>query len=354
MSQAPSPSVHPIILCGGAGTRLWPESTPRRPKAFLPLTSTRSLLQETALRIAGVAGAADPIVVASYAHAEIVLAEFAQINIACRLVTEPAGRGSAPAIALACLEIVAQDPDGLAVAVACDHHVPDAAAFAAGVLAALPAAAKGAIATFGVRPTHASTAYGYIRPGELFAGEVRAAASFIEKPDAELAEVLLAEGCLWNSGNFVFHAATMIEELEAREPDVMAAARAAHAALDRDAAVLALGDAFLASPDIAIDVAVMERTDRAAVLPIDYAWSDLGAWDSVHEAATKDKFGNSVRGRVSLVDSERCLVRTDAATRVAVIGLENVAVIVENGAVLVCDMAHAQKVRKAAKSLEGV
>ena len=135
----------------------------------------------------------------------------------------------------------------------------------------------------------------------------------------------------------------------------MAAARAAHAAmLDREAAVLALGDAFLASPDIAIDVAVMERTDRGAVLGVDYAWSDLGAWDSVHEAATKDKFGNSVRGRVSLVDSERCLVRTDAATRVAVIGLENVAVIVENGAVLVCDMAHAQKVRKAAKNLEGV
>jgi mannose-1-phosphate guanylyltransferase len=331
---------------------LWPESTPRRPKAFLPLTSARSLLQETALRIAGVAGAADPIVVASNAHADLVLAEFAEVGIPCRLVTEPAGRGSAPAIALACLEIVAADPDGLAVAVACDHHVPDSAAFAAGVLAALPAAARGAIVTFGVKPTQASTAYGYIRPGEPFAGEVRVAAKFIEKPDAARAEELLAGGCLWNSGNFVFHAATMIAELEAREPAVMAAVRAAHVALDREAVVLALGDAFLASPDIAIDVAVMERTTHAAVLPIDYAWSDLGAWDAVHEAAAKDGAGNAVRGRVSLVDSAGCLVRTDAGTRVAVIGLENVAVIVENGAVLVCDLTHAQKVREAAKSLE--
>lgn len=349
-----SPSVYPIILCGGAGTRLWPESTPRRPKAFLPLTSPRSLLQETALRVAAIAGAAPAIVVASHAHTEIVLAEFADVGVACRLITEPGGRGSAPAIALACLEIVAEDPDGLAVAVACDHHVPDPEAFAAGVLAALPAAAKGAIATFGVRPTQVSTAYGYIEPGELLEGPVRRAARFIEKPDLDRAEELLAAGCLWNSGNFVFHAGVMLAELEAREPALMAAALRAHAELRREGQVLALGDAFLASPDIAIDVAVMERTDRAAVLPIDYAWSDLGAWDSVHEAATKDKFGNSVRGRVSLVDSERCLVRTDAATRVAVIGLENVAVIVENGAVLVCDMAHAQKVRKAAKSLEGV
>jgi mannose-1-phosphate guanylyltransferase / mannose-6-phosphate isomerase len=352
MPQTSSPSVHPIILCGGAGTRLWPESTPRRPKAFLPLTGPRSLLQETVLRIARVAGAADPIVVASHAHADIVLMEFAEVGVACRLITEPAGRGSAPAIALACLEVVARDPQGLAVAVACDHHVPDAAAFAEGVLAALPAAAGGAIATFGVKPTHASTAYGYIRPGAPLVGEVRAAAKFIEKPDAARAEDLLAEGCLWNSGNFVFRAATMIAELEAREPAVMAAVRAAHAALDRSGPVLALGEAFLASPDIAIDVAVMERTERAAVLPIDYAWSDLGAWDSVHEAAAKDQAGNAVRGRVSLVDSEHCLVRADAGTRVAVIGLENVAVIVEDGAVLVCDMAHAQKVRAAAKSLE--
>jgi mannose-1-phosphate guanylyltransferase / mannose-6-phosphate isomerase len=354
MTQVPSPSVHPIILCGGVGSRLWPESTPRRPKAFLPLTGPRSLLQETALRMAAVAGSAEPIVVASHAHADIVLAEFAAVNAPCRLVTEPAGRGSAPAIALACLEIVAKDPEGLAVAVACDHHVPDAAAFARGVLAALPAAARGAITTFGVKPSHASDAYGYIRVGAPLEGAVRVVAEFIEKPNEAKAEVLLAEGCLWNSGNFVFHAATMIAELEAREPAVMAAVRAAHAALDREAAVLALGEAFLASPDIAIDLAVMERTDRAAVLPIDYAWSDLGAWDAVHEAAAKDKAGNAVRGHVSLVDSEGCLVRADAGTRVAVIGLENVAVIVENGAVLVCDMAHAQKVRNAAKKLEGV
>jgi mannose-1-phosphate guanylyltransferase/mannose-6-phosphate isomerase len=347
-----SPTVYPIILCGGAGTRLWPESTPRRPKAFLPLTSQRSLLQETALRVAGIEGSATPIVVASHAHTEIVLAEFADVGIACRLITEPGGRGSAPAIALACLEIVAEDPEGLAVMVACDHHVPDAEAFAAGVFAALPAAAAGAITTFGVKPTHASTAYGYIEPGAPLEGLVRRAARFIEKPDAARAAQLLADGCLWNSGNFVFHAGVMLAELEAREPALMAAARRAHAELRREGDVLALGEAFLAAPDIAIDVAVMERTDRAAVLPIDYAWSDLGAWDAVLDAAHKDAAGNSTRGHVAIVDSEGCLVRADSVTRVAIIGLKDIAVVVENGSVLVCDLASAQKVRLAAKGLD--
>jgi len=304
------------------------------------------------VRIAGIAGAAAPIVVASHAQAELVLAEFADVGVACRLITEPVGRGSGPAIALACLEIVAENPEGLAVAVACDHHVPDPAAFALGVLAALPAAAAGAIATFGVRPTHASTAYGYIEPGELLEGPVRRAARFIEKPDAVRAEELLAAGCLWNSGNFVFHAGVMLAELEDREPALMVAARRAHAELRREGQVLALGEAFLASPDIAIDVAVMERTDRAAVLPIDYAWSDLGAWDAVLDAADKDAAGNATRGHVAIVDSEGCLVRTDSATRVAIIGLKDIAVVVENGSVLVCDLASAQKVRLAAKGLE--
>jgi mannose-1-phosphate guanylyltransferase/mannose-6-phosphate isomerase len=344
--------VHPIILCGGAGTRLWPESRPERPKAFLPLTSQRSLLQETALRIAAIPGAADPIVVASEAHTDIARREFAEVGVACRLITEPAGRGSAPAIALACLEILAEDPDGLAVAVACDHHVPDASAFAAGVHAALEAAAQGAVVTFGVRPAQASTAYGYIRPGEPLVGEVRKAAKFIEKPDAARASVLLDEGCLWNSGNFVFHAGVMIEELETREPALMAAARRAQAEAGRADGVMALGEAFLASPNIAIDYAVMERTDRAAVLAIDYAWSDLGAWDAVLEAAEKDKAGNAARGHVRIVDSEGCLVRADNGARVVAIGLKDVAVIVENGAILVCDLASAQKVRDAARSLE--
>ncbi|MGH7025072.1 MAG: sugar phosphate nucleotidyltransferase, partial [Caulobacteraceae bacterium] len=235
---------------------------------------------------------------------------------------------------------------------ACDHHIADGAAFAAGVAAALAAAREGAIVTFGVRPAAPSTAYGYIRPGAPLAGGARAVDAFVEKPDAESARALVAEGCLWNSGNFVFQARTMLAELEAREPALLAAARRARAEGRRDGDLLELSKAFLAAPSLAIDVAVMERTNRAAVLPIAYTWSDLGAWDAVLDAAEKDDAGNATRGEVKLVDSRDCLVRAGAGARVVVIGLEGVAVVVEDGRVLVTDLASAQKVRAAAEGID--
>jgi len=334
------------------GSRLWPESTPSRPKAFLALTGPRSLLQETALRVAGVAGAATPIVVASAAHTDVVRAQFAEVGVPCRLITEPGGRGSGPAIAAATLEIFDEDPEGVALVAACDHHVPDAEAFAEGVRASVAAAAAGSIVTFGVKPTHPSEAYGYILPGDPLRGPVRSVARFVEKPNAPRAEELILAGGVWNSGNFVFAVGPMLEELEKREPGLLAAVRRARREARREGDLLALGDAFLASPNIAIDVAVMEKTDRAAVLPIDYAWSDLGAWDSVLEAAEKDAAGNAVRGRVVLTDSEGCLIRADAGARIVVVGLRDIAVVVENGRILVCDLASAQKVRTAANGID--
>ena len=344
--------VHPVILCGGVGSRLWPESTPSHPKAFLALTGPRTLLQETALRVAKVAGAPPAIVVASAAHAEEVLGEFADVGVACRLVTEPAGRGSAAAVAVACLEIAETEPEGVVLIAACDHHVPDADAFAEGVAAAIAAAAGGAIVTFGVTPTSPSSAYGYVRPGAPLEGAVRAAAGFVEKPPPGRAEELIADGWLWNSGVFVFRADVMLGELEAREPALLAAACRARAEATRRGDCLALGEAFLAAPSLAIDVAVMERTDRAAVLPIAYAWSDLGAWDSVLAAAEKDASGNAVRGRVKLVDSQGCLIRADAGVRVVAVGLRDIAVVVEGGRVLVTDLAAAQSVRAAAEGVD--
>jgi mannose-1-phosphate guanylyltransferase/mannose-6-phosphate isomerase len=347
-----SPVVHPVILCGGVGSRLWPESTPARPKAFLPLTSDLTLLQETAIRVRRIADAAQPVVVASCNHVEEVLGEFADVDVGCRVIAEPGGRGSAPAIAAACLEIAATDPDAIALVAACDHFVPDAEAFAEGVAQSVAAAREGAIVTFGVRPDRPSTAYGYIRPGEPLVGAVRRVAAFVEKPDQTRAEALLAEGCLWNSGNFVFHVGVLLAELEAREPTLMAAVRAGRERAERAERTAVLADEFLAATNIAIDVAVMEKTDRAAVLPIDYAWSDLGAWDAVLDAARRDTAGNAVKGAVKLADCEGALVRAEHGMRVVGIGLRNLAVIVENGQVLVCDLSRAQDVRSAAEGFD--
>ncbi|HEY2482333.1 MAG TPA: sugar phosphate nucleotidyltransferase [Caulobacteraceae bacterium] len=348
----PSRSFHPVILCGGAGSRLWPASTPERPKAFLPLTGPRTLLQETALRVAGAKGAAAPILVVARAHAQLARDQLAELDIDCALISEPAGRGSGPAIAVAALEVAARDPDGLALVVACDHHIPDAQAFIDGVEAALTAAADGAIVTFGVKPSRPSEAYGHIQPGPRLTGEVRQASRFVEKPRLEEAQALTDQGWLWNSGNFVFAAGTMLAELETLTPDALIAARRARNEARRLGDHLALGEAFLAAPNIAIDIAVMEKTSRAAVLPVDYAWSDLGAWDAVLEALDRDPSGNAVVGKAYVAGSEGCLVHAGHDMRVVAVGLKDIVVVVERGRVLVCDMAHVQKVKSAAQMID--
>ncbi len=348
----PSLSFHPVILCGGAGSRLWPASSPERPKAFLPLTGPRTLLQETALRIAQAPGAAAPILVVSRAHAELAQGQLSEVGIACEVISEPAGRGSAPAIAVAALEVAERDPDGLVLVVACDHHIPDAQAFIDGVVAALAAAGDGAIVTFGVKPTRASAAYGHILPGARLAGEVRQTARFVEKPRLEDAQSLTDQGWLWNSGNFVFAAKVMLAELETLNPEVLAAARAAREAAGRSGGHLALGEAFLAAPNVAIDVAVMEKTRLSTVLPVDYAWSDLGAWDAILEALNKDPSGNAVVGQAFVSGSEGCLVRAGDGVCVVAIGLKDIAVVVEAGRVLVCDLSRAQDVKSAAQSID--
>jgi mannose-1-phosphate guanylyltransferase len=310
------------------------------------------LLQETALRVTHAPGAATPILVAARAHVALVREQLAEVGVTCEVISEPGGRGSAPAIAVAALEIVARDPEGLALVVACDHHIPDAGAFMQGVEAALPAAANGSIVTFGVRPDRASSAYGHILPGHQLTGDVRAAARFIEKPRLEDAQALNDAGWLWNSGNFVFGAATMLAELEDLEPGLIATSRAARDQAHRAGDHLALGEAFLKASNIAIDVAVMERTRHAAVLPVDYAWSDLGAWDAVLEAAVRDPAGNAIQGRVVSVNTAGCLIRADAGTRVVAIGLKGIAIVVEDGRVLVCDLASVQQVKSAGQAIE--
>jgi mannose-1-phosphate guanylyltransferase/mannose-6-phosphate isomerase len=337
--------LHPVLLCGGAGARLWPLSRPERPKALLPLVGPASLLQQTAVRLAALKEAAPALVIASQRHAGEVRGQLADVGIAARLMFEPTPRGTAPAIAAAALEIVAGDPGAIILVAACDHFLSDAAAFASAVAAAAPAAAAGAIVTFGIRPTAPTSAYGYVRPGEALAGPVRQARGFIEKPDAARAAELIAAGWLWNSGAFVFSAATILGELQARQPAILEAAKSALAAGRRTPDSLVLGEAFADAPAVSIDVAVMEKTDRAAVLPVAYAWSDLGAWDAVLAASERDAGGNALFGNAVATGCQNVLAHAGPGMRIVAVGLSNIAIVIEDGRVLVCDLGHAQQVR---------
>ncbi|MDO8902476.1 MAG: AGE family epimerase/isomerase [Phenylobacterium sp.] len=345
-------AIYPVIMCGGSGTRLWPASRPARPKQFLPLVGARSMFQETVLRVAGLEGAAQVVVVAGVAHGELIAAQLSEIGVEAAVLLEPEPRDSAPAMAGACAWIAQRDQDGVAVVVAADHHVPDADAFRAAVLTAVEGARQGLIVTLGVRPDAPSSAYGYISPGEA-AGPVWTVKAFVEKPDIETARDYITAGYLWNSGNFVVSAALLLAELDAFEPAISAAARAAVASAQGDAGESqVLGVAFVTAPKISIDYAVMEKTKAAAVLPVDFAWSDLGAWDAVWAASERDQSGNAVRGQALAVDASDCLVRTHAGAQVTLIGVKDIAVVVDQGQVLVCKLSASQRVKTAVDRLK--
>lgn len=345
MRQAPT---YPVIMCGGSGTRLWPASRPALPKQFLKLTGDRSLLQETAQRVLPLAtGGGRLLIIAGAAHGPTIRAQLAEIGAEAAIVLEPEPRDSAAAISVAAAWIGERDPDAVAVIVASDHHVPDHAAFRTSVEATLDAARAGAIVTLGVRPTEPATAYGYIRAA---VGEgVRPVEAFVEKPDAERAARYVADGYLWNSGNFVAAARTLLGEMGDHAPDVLAGARAGLAGGIDEAGMTRLGEAFRTAPKISFDYAVMEKTAHAAVLPVDFKWSDLGAWDAVWAAAAKDADGNSLPVGARGFDASDLIVRAPAGMRVAVVGASRLAVIAEPDAVLVCGLDSAQGVKAAAE-----
>ncbi len=334
-------SIHPVILCGGAGRRLWPASRSGRAKQFLPLVGGESSFEATVSRVEGMGV---PVVVTGGAHLADVRRQLAGRPAA--VLVEPEGRDSGPAIAAAMAWIFERDPEGVAVILASDHHVADAAAFRAAVTIAVEGAKAGRIVTLGVTPTAPSSAYGYIAPGAAVGeGGLNAVARFTEKPDAAGAAALVAAGALWNSGNFVAGAAVMIGELEHHAPEVLAAARAALVEATTAGGVTRLGPTFARAPKISIDYAVMEKTDRAAVLPVSFGWSDLGAWDAVWAASEKDAAGNAVSGNVLLEDADGNLIRAAPGRTVALVGMKGLAVIVEEDAVLVCDLAASQQVK---------
>lgn len=333
-------------MCGGAGTRLWPSSQASRPKQFLRLTGARSMFQQTVLRVEALASGR-PLIIGNIGHAASIETQLAEVGVAATILLEPCVRDSAPAIAAAVAAIAQEDADAIAVVVASDHYIPDDAAFREAVRVAAEAAEAGLIVTLGVRADHASTAYGYIKP-RAGAGVV-AVDAFIEKPDALKAAAYLEAGYLWNSGNFIFAVDTMLNELDRHAGTVAHAAKRAVRDAERDGRVLRLASSFASAPKISVDYAVMEKTTLAAVLPVDFFWSDLGAWDAVHDVCAKDLAGNSASGDCLLVGTERVFVRNETNLPVAAVGVRDIAVIVEPTGVLVCDLASSQAVKGVAE-----
>ncbi|WP_297507570.1 mannose-1-phosphate guanylyltransferase [uncultured Caulobacter sp.] len=339
-------SIYPVILCGGSGTRLWPASRSDQPKQFLKLVGHRSSFQETVLRVKGIAGVAEIVIVTGEAMVGFVVDQTAEIDTPVTILVEPEARDSAPAVAAAAAYVQRHDPDGVVLMLAADHHIAQPEIFQDAAVTAAAAAEAGLIVTFGVQPTVPATGFGYIRPGAaLLDGSVREVAAFVEKPDQETAERYLLEGYLWNSGNFAFKAATLIGEFEAFEPSVAEAAKACAAALTLDGGIGRLdADAFAGAKKISLDYAVMERTTKAAVAPAAFAWSDLGAWDAIWEASTRDGEGNAWAGDVDLHKTSGVLVRS-TGPYVGVIGVSDIVVVAEPDAVLVCHRKDSQAVK---------
>jgi len=339
----------PVILSGGTGTRLWPLSREGYPKQFWPLVSERTMLQETASRAAG-PDFAPPLVVCNEAHRFLVAEQLRAAHVeGARILLEPVGRNSGPAIAAAALLVHAENPEAVLWLMAADAVVADLPALHAALDKAVVAARAGRVVTFGMTPTTPETGYGYIEAGEELPGSpgVQAVRRFVEKPDAMTADRFLAGGRhLWNSGMFVATAATLLTELETHAPALLRAVEAAVSGAKRDLDFVRLGEeAFRAAPSISIDYAVMEKTAHAAVVPASIGWSDLGSWASLWEASShKDADGNVAEGPVELVDSRGCYVRSEGILT-GVVGLADTVVVTTDDAVLVMPRSRAQDVK---------
>ena len=344
----------PVILCGGAGSRLWPVSRQLLPKQFLPLVTGRTLLQDTALRAQEAAAGTTPIVVCNEAHRFLVKDQLAEIGVSARIVLEPAGRSTAAAVAVAAITCEEQDP--VLLVLASDHAIRGADAFNRGVKRAAEVAASGMLVTFGIAATRPDSGFGYIERGDALqngdAGAFRVS-RFVEKPSEEKARAMIAAGrTYWNSGMFVFGAQRVLEELGRFRPDILEAARAAVSAATDDLGFLRLGkEAFLACPSEAIDRAVMERTAHAAVIPADFEWSDVGSWSALWDLAEKDAAGNATRGDVQLQDTRDSLVFGERRL-IATLGVEDLIIVDSDDALLVADRSRSQDVREVVEDLK--
>jgi mannose-1-phosphate guanylyltransferase / mannose-6-phosphate isomerase len=337
----------PIIMCGGSGTRVWPESRESLPKQFISLIGEHSTFQ-TAVEMLTDGVFETPIVISNADYRFLVAEQLQKINREARIVLEPVRRDSGPAVAVAA-ELAAQSgPDTIVAVLAADHVVRDRQGFVDLCKKAAEAAALGYIVTLGIKPDSPATGYGYIKTGKTVTldGSVFKVEAFVEKPDAATAETYVAENYLWNSGNFFFRADVMREELQNFEPEMAAAAADAVARAKKDLNFLVLdAEAFARAPKKSIDYAVMERTSKAAVVPADIGWSDVGNWQAVWQLSERDDKGNSIRGRGVVMNASNVHVRSDDHLT-TVVGVDDVIVVTTQDAVLVLNAAHGDHVKQ--------
>jgi mannose-1-phosphate guanylyltransferase/mannose-6-phosphate isomerase len=340
----------PVILSGGAGTRLWPLSRELHPKQLLALTTKRSMLQETALRLAGLEASA-PILVCNEAHRFLVAEQLRLLDVKpSAILLEPLGRNTAPAIALAAQTALKRAPkadsDPVLLVLPADHVIRDVAAFQTAVRTALPMVQQGGLATFGIVARSAHTGYGYIRRGAAI-GDVHRIDAFVEKPDLARAQEFVNSGeYYWNSGMFMFQARRYLEELERWAPAIATVCRAAFEAASEDLDFIRVdAKKFAECPSDSIDYAVMEKTGDAIVVPLDAGWSDVGSWSSLHEASEADAHGNVVRGDVMIEDSSGCYLYAESRL-VAAVGLTDHVVVETKDAILVAPKARVSDVKK--------
>ena len=345
------PPVVPVLMSGGSGTRLWPSSRADRPKQFLPLVDNRTMFRATIDRLAGL-NTAPPLIVANAAHANLVRDELEGAGYdGSRMILEPVGRNTAPAAAVAALELTSNGDDPLMLLLPADHVIADVDAFHDATRHACRLATDGHLVTFGIVPDRPETGYGYIRMGDPLDGSARRIAEFVEKPDAATAANYVASGeYLWNSGMFVFRCSDSLGALAEFAPLIKHGCEETLQQSDRQDGVYLDPEQFALTPSDSIDYAVMERTTTGAVVPLDADWNDVGSWPALHTLAAKDNEGNAVIGDVTVVGTSGSYIRADGRL-VTVAGLEDVVVIDTPDALLVTTMDKAQLVKDVVDTL---
>jgi mannose-1-phosphate guanylyltransferase/mannose-6-phosphate isomerase len=334
----------PIILCGGSGTRLWPLSRRDFAKQHVPIFGGGSPFQRTLTRVAADPVFGRPLVVTGVGGRFMASDQASATGVAIDILIEPEPRDTLPAIAAAAEWTARRDPDAVLLVLPSDHLIPDAAAFADTARQAAAAARAGDLVAFGLKPSGPATGYGYIRPGATLSSGARRVSAFVEKPDADRAATLIAEGCLWNGGMFCFTAGTGRAEIAARAPEAAAAVAAALDSAIEDLGALRLGPGFAEAPKISFDYAVMEKTDRAAVVEADFAWSDIGDWRELWLQSPRDESGVAPEGDVVALDCRNSYLRSEGRLLCA-IGVDGLVVIDTPDAVMVAPLGRAQEIK---------
>jgi mannose-1-phosphate guanylyltransferase/mannose-6-phosphate isomerase len=344
-------TIVPVVLCGGSGTRLWPLSRKDQAKQHVPILGGESPFQRTLRRLTAIPALGTPLVITGAEGRFMTADQATDTTAAVDLVIEPEGRDTLPAIIAATLIIEARQPDAMLLVLPSDHLIPDTERFAKAMAAGAEAAATGALVTFGIMPTAPATGYGYIRPGEVQTLG-HAIAAFEEKPTRERAERLIAEGCLWNAGMFMFRADAGLAEMARLAPEAVAMVRQAVAGASDDLGAVRLGAAFAAADKVSFDYAVMEKTRNGVVIRAEFAWSDIGDWREVWQQSAHDENGVVLEGDAVARDVRNSFVH--AGNRlVCALGVENLAIIDTPDALLVTALDRTQEVKALVTELAG-